>query len=321
VPGRAASIRADEATVLATTASTLDMSRHALMLAEASYTVVDLADRDTFDDYQRRLTALVEQIGEVQEASYFVPFHQWTAAALDGDPDRMDECASRYLTATAGTAWESAAVVVWGAWMLASAHQRGQLGSFLDAIDDAVRTQPGLPVYRAVRAWAYATEWQFEHAAELVRAERDSTGFELLHNPQWLFAQSVWALTAHVIDDAESAAMLLPRLEPHTDVLATTRSTVDCAVAFYAGLARATIGDLDIAVGHLEHAGDLHRQVRSPFLTAQSDNALASVLARRSRPGDLVRARSLAEDALAVATARGYGYVERNVRLLLDSLP
>jgi hypothetical protein len=320
VPGRAASIHADEAIVLATAAATLDLSRHALMLAEASYTVVDLADRDTFDDYQRRLGNLVGQLDEAQEASHFVLFHQWTSAVLDGDPDLMDECANRYLSATAGTAWESAALVSWSAWMLASAHQRGQLASFLDSIDDAVRTQPGLPVYRAVLAWAHATEWQFERAAELVRAERESSGFELLYNPQWLFAQSVWALTAHAVDDIESAAMLLPRLEPHTDVLATSRATVDCAVAFYAGLARATVGDLDLAVGHLEHAGDLHRRVRSPFLTAQSDRALASVLAKRDRHGDLVRARSLAQDALSVATARGYGYIERDARLLLDWL-
>lgn len=320
VPGRAASIGSDEATVLATASSTLDLSLHALMLAEASFTVIDLADRDTFDDYQRRLATLVKQIDEAQEASHFVTFFQWMSASLDGDPDRMDECANRYLAATAGTAWEPAAIVTWGAWTIEAAHQRGQLGPLLDVIEDSVRTQPGLPVYRAVFAWALAHEGQVERAAELVTAEWSATGFDLLYNAQWLFAQSVWALNAHIVGDAESAALLLARLEPHTDVLASTRATVSCAVAFYAGLARSTVGDLDTAVAHLEHAGNLHRRVRSPFLTAQSDQALGTVLAKRGRPGDSVRARSLAEDALAVATAHNYGYVERDARLLLDSV-
>ena len=89
------------------------------------------------------------------------------------------------------------------------------------------------------------------------------------------------------------------------------------AVTYYAGLARATTGDLDLAVTHLEQASETHRGLRAPFFVACSETALAEVLHRRGHDADRERAASLAATNVAVARERGYPYVERDARAVL----
>jgi hypothetical protein len=92
------------------------------------------------------------------------------------------------------------------------------------------------------------------------------------------------------------------------------------AVPFYAGLARATLGDLDLAVDHLERANRKHRSMRASFMIVRTDVVLARVLVDRGTDADLERAHSLAVPALTLAQERGYGYVEADARLVLDRI-
>lgn len=320
VPGQAPHVLVDLERALITAEAAHDTTDQGLLLDAMCWAAIELADRPSFDRHLGILGNIAASLDEFQEPTHLHWSLREIEVALDGDPLGLANAANAHLTLTAGTAWEPAAAALWSAKMVTAAHQRGDLAPLLPAIDATIRDNPGLPIYRSVMAWALATECQFDAAAELVATERATTGFDLLFNNAWLNAQALWAFAAHATDDADSAELLLPRLEPHTHLMATNRATVECSIAFYAGLARSTTGDLDTAVAHLEHAGDLHRRVRSPFFTAMSDRALSSVLALRHRPGDIDRARALAHDALTVAAARGYGYVERDARRLLYSL-
>ena len=57
--------------------------------------------------------------------------------------------------------------------------------------------------------------------------------------------------------------------------------------------------------------------LESPLLVAYTDAAWAELLVDRAEGDDLVRARAMAERALAAATAGGYGYIERDAAAVL----
>ena len=63
-----------------------------------------------------------------------------------------------------------------------------------------------------------------------------------------------------------------------------------------------------------------HEAMEAPFFVAMTQTAWAGLLADRDQPGDAQRARALAGAALPVATERGYGYVERDARSLLERI-
>jgi hypothetical protein len=60
--------------------------------------------------------------------------------------------------------------------------------------------------------------------------------------------------------------------------------------------------------------------METPFFVALTQAAWADLLADRDRPGDAERARTLADAALPVAAERGYGYVERDARSVLERI-
>ena len=61
-----------------------------------------------------------------------------------------------------------------------------------------------------------------------------------------------------------------------------------------------------------------HEGLRAPYFVAFTQTAWAALLSDRNQPGDGQRARTLIDAALPVATERGYGYVERDARELLE---
>ena len=58
--------------------------------------------------------------------------------------------------------------------------------------------------------------------------------------------------------------------------------------------------------------------MEAPFFVAWTQVAWADLLADRNQPGDAQQAQALADAALPVATERGFGYVERDARSLLE---
>lgn len=67
-------------------------------------------------------------------------------------------------------------------------------------------------------------------------------------------------------------------------------------------------------------AAALAERLGSPLLGTYVDAAWSAVLADRGRREDVDRARTMAERALAAATAGGYGCIERDAAAVLHRL-
>ena len=73
------------------------------------------------------------------------------------------------------------------------------------------------------------------------------------------------------------------------------------SAAHFAGLARAALGQMDVAEDRLVDAIDIHRRLGATVLQAASQSALARVLAERGWPGDRPRLARLVDEATATA--------------------
>lgn len=295
----------------------------------AGFAAIDTADRASFDRHREAIESTVAGI-EAPIYRHIADNHRVFVAQLDGDPDAADQAATEY--------WESSAegathmllpgqegagpdpgVVVWTGTLVATHWMRGLLGNLLPVIEVYIVEQPDYPIYRPVLAWILAREGQTDRALEVLAEWRDRD-FGLRHDSTWLLANVIWAEAAFRTGDVISAERLCERLEAHPDLLANSRASLAPICAHAAALVRAVTGDLDVAVAHLEHAVDVHQQLRAPYFVAYSKATLAEILRRRGAPGDVARARDLATVALAVGKERGYGYVVHDAEAVLGAL-
>jgi hypothetical protein len=64
----------------------------------------------------------------------------------------------------------------------------------------------------------------------------------------------------------------------------------------------------------------LHERLESPVLIAHTQAAWSALLADRATRDDHTRAREMADQAHAAATAHGYGYVATDAAAVLEEL-
>jgi DNA-binding CsgD family transcriptional regulator len=86
------------------------------------------------------------------------------------------------------------------------------------------------------------------------------------------------------------------------------------------GRAAATMGRLDDAIRHLRAAVEMHERAGMPPYAAHSRYHLASVLARRRRPGDRDEAAALATACVATAEQLGMAPLLANATELVATL-
>jgi hypothetical protein len=196
------------------------------------------------------------------------------------------------------------------------AFMRGTLDQLLDAIAASARERSDQPIYPAVHAWALAVSGHPGQAAALGTPPDVWRGSSVLV----VAVRTLRAEAAARCGDEQACRALIGLLAPCGDQIATTLQNPIYAVAHAIGIARACVGDLDGAVADLEHAIAIHERWRAPFHTAYSRTALASVLTQRAAPGDLDRARALANAATDLARERDYGYILRDATAVLQRL-
>ena len=271
----------------------------------------------TLDRHLAALRPYADRTG-ISHHRFYVSGAEAMAAMFDGDADRIDEAAARFLEAGTDAGYADT-LDQWGAMTLTSTWVRGALVDVIPMIEETHAEHPGLPIYQAVAAWAHALEGAHEPAREILDRAR-AVDFQMPYDVTWLLGQCVWAEAAHRVGDTGCAALVGPRIEPWAGLTAGSHVNVNMVAGHYAGLARATLGDLDEAVVLLDVALERHVRQRAPHFAAWSEVALAEVLARRGGPGDLERARTLAGSARATATERGYRYIERDADIVLATL-
>jgi hypothetical protein len=197
-------------------------------------------------------------------------------------------------------------------------HQ-GRLHELIPQIEQALAESPGLPAFRAVLANACASGGDLRRAGALLDADR-AGGLTMREDMQWTSAHAAWTNAAVLVGDTAMAEVLHARLRPHHDQVVTTFATVQCAVAHYLGMLDRLFGRHDDAERWFEKAMAIHAGMESPLLVAYTDAAWSALLADRDRGDDRQRAGTMAERAVAVATAGGYGEIQSDAQAVLDRL-
>lgn len=280
--------------------------------------VLRSGDRDAYERHRGRVRAALVRLGDWPGWKASGAYAELFGPVLDGEPDVVEQAYGAYFDAARAVGNERIGRMVLSAGLILSAWMRGSLGPLLPIIEQSIAEDPQVAVFRSVLAWASGLEASTDAVVALVTEARGG-GFDETNPEFWLFAQALWAEASHSIGDVGSAEVLAPRLERWCDQMALNAGALFCSISYYAGLARHTLGDLDLAVEHLEQASMTHRGLRARFLVSFSDVALAKVLLDRAAPGDGNRASELTVAALAVADEAGYGYVQRSAQAILRS--
>ena len=237
---------------------------------------------------------------------------------LEGDLGAAERSATEALTLGIAAAQPDAAAI-YGAQLLGVRWQQGRLVEMVPLIQQAALDSPGQQAFRAALVWAKSYDGPSREATELLDAEVAADLPSFVHDAG-LTAVVLWAETASKIGHRPAAMMLHQRLLPWAEQVASTNITVAPGVAHYLGLLARVLGRYDDADQWFAQALALHERIESRFFIALTQTAWAALLADRNQPGDAQRARLLLEAALPVATAGGYGYIERDARTVLERI-
>jgi DNA-binding CsgD family transcriptional regulator len=124
-------------------------------------------------------------------------------------------------------------------------------------------------------------------------------------------------------DDRDTAAEVYRLLLPFADLFVCGGAgaiAIHGSARLPLGLAAATVGRLDDAIRHLRAAIEINQRAGMPPYTAIARYQLATVLARRRRPGDREEAAALATSAAALAGQLAMAPLRRDAEQLAASL-
>jgi hypothetical protein len=208
---------------------------------------------------------------------------------------------------------------MYGAQLMNIRDHQGRMGEMVPLLEQVVIDTPAMPVYRAVLTQCYLDAGRDADAQRLLDDDL-ANGFEIRLDQVWTTAHANWAVVAARLHATAAAAALYEHLSPYHDQIVFTGATVNASLAHYLGLLDHTLGRLDDADRWFAESLDLHERLRSPLLIALTRAAWAALLTDRNGGDDRVRARDMAEQALAAATTSGYGAIERDARAVLEQL-
>ncbi len=168
------------------------------------------------------------------------------------------------------------------------------------------------------KSWWHAIDSRAMWALQLARRQRTTDAERICAelraegvtsrapNPDWLVHVVHLADTYAVLGDADSAAAMLPVLEPYAGrhVLLGLVQYFGC-VRHHLGLLHLTLGDVDRAIASLEQALDEHRRAASSVLTIRTRHQLAQAHEARGTPHDREAAEGLVAQATAEAARHG----------------
>jgi tetratricopeptide (TPR) repeat protein len=130
----------------------------------------------------------------------------------------------------------------------------------------------------------------------------------------------LYAEAAIECGEARFAEPLLERLRPWVDQFSYTDASVLGPVSHYLGALATVLNRYDEAEAYLDQAAALSDRVGAKFFAARTDLWRGKMLAERDAAGDAERARDLLTKAHTVASANGYGNVERRAAVALERL-
>jgi DNA-binding SARP family transcriptional activator len=245
----------------------------------------------------------------------------WDHASLAlavGHLDRGEQLALRALE-LGQLSGQPDALPVFAAQLTNLRFDQGRLGELVPLIEQVLTDHPGITGFRAVLALARCEEQEHTLARQAMALDASCGFAEVAYDVTWLSVTCIYAHVAARLGELDAARTLYAILEPWHDQVAMSVVAWG-SVAHYLGMLATVLEDFSAAGNHLEHAAQVHEQMGTPVWAAQTNLAMARMLAARRRRGDKVRSKHLAERALRAARDLGCGAIARDADALLDSL-
>jgi tetratricopeptide (TPR) repeat protein len=242
-----------------------------------------------------------------------------TQALIAGDPD---EAEALVLTALQlGTdSGQPDTLVTFGLQMMATRLQKGTLSELIPLIEEmASELSEARDVAKAALALAHAEGDRLVEARQLLE-DFATSGFALVLDASWIIGMCGFAEAAIVVGDPKYALPLFDQLSPWADQWCTTGITAQGPVSHYVGGLAAVLGRFDEADAYFSQSASMCDRARAKFFAARTDVSWGRMLAERSAPRDVDRARGLLTQAHAAAAAHGYGNVQQRAAAALQSL-
>jgi tetratricopeptide (TPR) repeat protein len=183
--------------------------------------------------------------------------------------------------------------------------EQNRLAELDEVIESSVAAFPWFPVHRAEQALLLAETGRPSEA----RAVFDDLARDRLaafhRDNLWLLGLAVTSEVAYLLQEREAARILYDELEPFAELHAVGWEGSMGSVSRYLGLLAETLGDLDSAVRHLEHAEQVNERMGARPWVARTRADLGRVLLRRGADTDASRAHQLLARAQAQAAEMG----------------
>ena len=248
------------------------------------------------------------------------PSHRWfiavdgvTSALFEGRFDEAEERAPEVL-GLGRDAMAGDADVAFRLHMFALRREQGRAGEIEELIRSAVADHPGYPMFRCVLANLYACMGETARARTGLDALAEDDFGALPRDNEWLFAMCLLPEVAEAVGDAEVAARLFDHLRPFAPFHAYSAPELGLgAAARYVGIAAASAGRIDDAIGYLEQGLARNEAMGARPWVAHSQHDLAKALRARGRPRDERRAEDLLQRCLELSAELGMLMLELKV--------
>jgi class 3 adenylate cyclase/tetratricopeptide (TPR) repeat protein len=288
--------------------------------AHARATSVFLAGNvDEVDRCIEIMGSLAEQIDQ-PILSWTNTFHLSKRAQIAGDTDLAEQLATEALQIGTDCGQPDAALFFGGQLLVVSV-QRGTMGELIPLIeqmlDEASAPDGGLT---SVLAQAHAETDHTEDAQRLLE-EFAAADFDLPVTPGWITWMYCYAEAAIHCGDPKYAGPLFDRLAPWAEQSVANGSvTASGLVSHSLGGLATVLGRYDEADFYFSQSAASSARMKAKFYVAVTDLLWGCMLGERQAEGDAEKARGLLTKAHSVATANGYGTVERRAVTALRDL-
>jgi DNA-binding SARP family transcriptional activator len=261
-----------------------------------------------------------ERIGQPMNA-WQIAYHGTWLRMLAGDLDAAEASTTAALAfgTEAGFGDDAAELhrgqILCLRWMQGRVHERRER-----TVRTSDATTPGIQTFlRATRTFSRSFDDRRDEVRQLLDGAFDDD-FPMFADTTWLTGHVLWADVAARTRHRAAAELLYERLLPWRGQFATTHPAVYGNVAHYLGLLARALDRHNEADDWFAQALAFHEALEAPFFVASTQTAWAALLADRNGRGDSQRAHALAGAALPAARTRGYGYVERDARAVLERI-
>lgn len=254
------------------------------------------------------------------------PFNNWNLtfllgerALIAGDTDQAEQLVKAAFQIGIDSGQPDAGLI-YGAQIMYVGWQRGTLGDLVPQIEQMVADNPGFPAFAAPLAIAYTEAGRTDDARRLLD-QFAAADFDLPLDLMWITGMVQYAEAAVDCQDPQLfAGPVFDRLAPYAGLWCFVEAWGSGPVSHYLGALAAVLGRLDQADAYFARAAALSLRMSANFDAARTNLSWGKMLAERSGPGDLVRARGLLTTSHSTAVARGYRGVERRAIEALEHL-